>query len=60
MPIVVLIMIDGLRPDAVTPTLCPTLSGVFSRGAFTSRASSIMPSITLPCHMSIFHIRLKT
>ncbi|MBI3241350.1 MAG: alkaline phosphatase family protein [Chloroflexi bacterium] len=53
MPLVALIMIDGLRPDAVTH--CPTLSGVFERGAYTLRASSVMPSITLPCHMSIFH-----
>jgi predicted AlkP superfamily pyrophosphatase or phosphodiesterase len=55
MPPVVFIMIDGLRPDAITPERCPNLSGVLARGASTLRATSVMPSITLPCHMSIFH-----
>ncbi|HLE28604.1 MAG TPA: alkaline phosphatase family protein [Anaerolineales bacterium] len=55
MPIVTFIMIDGLRPEAVTPEHCPALSGVMTRGASTLRASSVLPSITLPCHMSIFH-----
>jgi predicted AlkP superfamily pyrophosphatase or phosphodiesterase len=55
MPLVILIMIDGLRPEAVTPEHCPSLVGVIARGASTLRASSVMPSITLPCHMSIFH-----
>ncbi len=55
MPIVALILIDGLRPDAVTPERCPNLVGVMARGASTLRASSVVPSITLPCHMSIFH-----
>jgi predicted AlkP superfamily pyrophosphatase or phosphodiesterase len=55
MPIVVLIMIDGLRPDAITSDRCPNLHSVIARGASTMRATSIMPSISLPCHMSIFH-----
>jgi len=52
---VVFVMIDGLRPDAVMPAHCPTLASVLARGASTLRATSVMPSITLPCHMSIFH-----
>lgn len=55
MPCVVLIMIDGLRPEAITPEHCPTLVEARARGAYTLRAVSVMPSITLPCHMSIFH-----
>ena len=50
---VVFIMIDGLRPEAIAE--CPNLRGVMARGAHTLRATSVMPSITLPCHMSIFH-----
>jgi predicted AlkP superfamily pyrophosphatase or phosphodiesterase len=50
-----LVMIDGLRPDAITPERCPTLAGLMARGAYTLQARSIMPSFTLPCHMSIFH-----
>jgi predicted AlkP superfamily pyrophosphatase or phosphodiesterase len=52
---VIFIMIDGLRPDAITPERCPTLTGLMARGAYTLQARSVMPSVTLPCHMSIFH-----
>ncbi len=49
------VMIDGLRPDALARIDCPTLSALRARGAATLTASSVMPSITLPCHTSIFH-----
>lgn len=52
---VLFIMLDGLRPDAVTPEHTPTLIDVMARGASTLNARSVVPSITLPCHMSIFH-----
>ena len=48
------ILIDGLRPDVV-PDNCPNLAALFARGASTLSARSVMPSITLPCHTSIFH-----
>jgi predicted AlkP superfamily pyrophosphatase or phosphodiesterase len=48
-------MIDGLRPDAIAPTHCPNLKGLLARSAHTLNARSIMPSVTLPCHTSIFH-----
>ena len=49
------VMIDGLRPDALARIDCPTLTGLMERGASSLHATSVMPSITLPCHMSIFH-----
>jgi predicted AlkP superfamily pyrophosphatase or phosphodiesterase len=52
---VVLILIDGLRPDAIAAAGCSRLAALRDRGAATMRASSVMPSITLPCHTSIFH-----
>jgi predicted AlkP superfamily pyrophosphatase or phosphodiesterase len=52
---VVFTLIDGLRPDALAAANCPNLEALRNRSAFTFKASSIMPSITLPCHMSIFH-----
>lgn len=52
---VIFVMIDGLRPDAIDTADCPTLQAMRGRGAWTFTARSIMPSITLPCHMSIFH-----
>lgn len=54
-PMVVLVLIDGLRPDAITPTNCPALAALLTRGTYSLQASSVMPCITLPCHMSIFH-----
>ena len=55
MPSVAFIMLDGVRPDALTTAHCPTLDYLRERGASTMQARSIMPSITLPCHTSIFH-----
>lgn len=55
MPPVVFIMLDGVRPDALTTANCPTLNLLHGRGASTMQARSVMPSITLPCHISIFH-----
>src|SRR3712207_6719837 len=49
------ILIDGLRPDAIDAARCPRLRALRSRGAATMRATSVMPSVTLPCHTSIFH-----
>ncbi len=52
---VVFILIDGLRPDVRDHVPLPQLDGLMQGGAWTRRARSVMPSITLPCHMSIFH-----
>jgi predicted AlkP superfamily pyrophosphatase or phosphodiesterase len=51
----VLIMLDGLRPDALTQAQTPRLDAFMAAGAHTLNARSVMPSITLPCHTSIFH-----
>ncbi len=51
----ILVIIDGLRPDALDSERTPHLESFRARSAYTLRALSVMPSITLPCHMSIFH-----
>jgi predicted AlkP superfamily pyrophosphatase or phosphodiesterase len=51
----VLIMTDGLRPDAISAERTPSLFSVMQQGASTLQARSVVPSITVPCHMSIFH-----
>ena len=51
----VFVMIDGLRPDAIDAAGCKTLLALQRRGSSTLNARSVMPSVTLPCHMSIFH-----
>ncbi|MFN8450542.1 MAG: alkaline phosphatase family protein [Anaerolineae bacterium] len=55
MPPVVLMMLDGLRPDALTQANTPRLDAFMREGAYTLAARSVSPSITLPCHTSIFH-----
>lgn len=55
MPPVIFIMLDGVRPDAIETANCPALHSFRERGASTMQARSVMPSITLPCHTSIFH-----
>lgn len=52
---VIFVMIDGLRPDAIAPAGCTHLQTLCARGAWTLSARSVLPSITLPCHLSIFH-----
>jgi predicted AlkP superfamily pyrophosphatase or phosphodiesterase len=54
MPTAVLVLIDGLRPDALVAGRVPHINGLRERGAVQMHASSIMPSVTLPCHASIF------
>lgn len=55
MTTIILVMIDGMRPDAILQAACPHIENVMSTGAFTLTARSVLPSITLPCHTSIFH-----
>lgn len=55
MPPVAFIMLDGVRPDALTIADCPNLNSLRERGSSTLQGRSVMPSITLPCHTSIFH-----
>jgi predicted AlkP superfamily pyrophosphatase or phosphodiesterase len=51
---VVLIVVDGLRPDALSPQRTPVLDGMLAAGAATLTAMAVRPSISLPCHVSIF------
>jgi predicted AlkP superfamily pyrophosphatase or phosphodiesterase len=50
---VVLISIDGLRPDAIGTFTTPTLERLMREGSFTLTASTITPSKTLPSHTSM-------
>ena len=52
---VILISIDGMRADAVRACGNPFAETMMQIGSYTLNASSMMPSVTLPCHMSIFH-----
>ena len=52
---VILVTLDGVRPDAIQQSTTPTLDRLIAEGASTMTAQSVMPTMTLPCHMSIFH-----
>lgn len=50
---VVIIMVDGLRPDALKQAKAPALEGLIKRGSFTLKAQTVTPSLTLPAFTSM-------
>ncbi len=50
---VVIISIDGLRPDAIDLAPMPVLQGLIQSGAYSLTAQTIFPSVTLPSHTSM-------
>lgn len=52
---VIIISIDGMRPDGLKQCGNEYLSTLMAESSYTFNASSMNPSITLPCHMSIFY-----
>ncbi|MBI4601448.1 MAG: alkaline phosphatase family protein [Planctomycetes bacterium] len=50
---VLVVSIDGLRSDAVTVELTPSLAGLKARGASTLGAESLEPTFTIPNHVSM-------
>ena len=52
---VILISIDGMRPDGAEQCGNPYVEELKKIGAYTMNARTVFPSVTLPCHMSMFH-----
>lgn len=52
---VILVVVDGMTPQAMQQARTPAMHGLIQRGASTLFAQTVMPSITLPTHMSMFH-----
>ena len=50
---VLIVSIDGLRPDAIDMAPMPTLQGLIKVGAYSLTAQTIFPSSTLPSHTSM-------
>lgn len=48
-----LVIVDGMRPDALVKT--EAAQAYLERSVCTMNARTVMPSVTLPCHMSLFH-----
>jgi len=54
MPKLILIILDGCRPDALHEARSPHIESLWSNGAYTWTAQTVMPSVTLPAHTSMF------
>jgi len=48
------ILLDGCRPDAMQQAKTPNLDRLWQSGAYTWTAQTVMPSVTLPSHNSMF------
>jgi len=49
-----LVIIDGLRSDALEKAHTPTLDYLIKNGSYSNNVKTVKPSITLPAHFSIF------
>ena len=52
---VILVSIDGMRPDGVMRCGSSFVEKMMETGSYTLDAKTVLPSVTLPCHMSMFH-----
>ena len=52
--LVVLFSVDGMRPDGLQQADTPHIDNVIRRAAYTYTAQTVMPSVTLPAHVSMF------
>lgn len=50
---VVIILVDGLRPDALKQAKVPNVDSLIKRGASTMKAQTVTPSLTLPAVTSM-------
>ena len=52
---VILILVDGMRPDGMMGCGNPFAEKLIKESTYSLKAQTVMPSVTLPCHMSLFH-----
>ena len=52
---VLLILADGFRPDALAACGHPYADELLKLGSYSLSTRTVYPSVTLPCHMSLFH-----
>lgn len=51
---VIVVSIDGLRPDVLRAAAAPNLAALMGVGSWTLSARTVNPSVTLPAHLSMF------
>ena len=49
----ILILVDGMRPDSLANI--EAAHKIMSKSTYTMNAETVFPSVTLPCHVSLFH-----
>lgn len=52
---VILVLVDGMRPDGMLQCGNAYVETLISKSMSALDAQTVMPSVTLPCHMSLFH-----
>lgn len=52
---VILILVDGMRPDGMMECGNKFAETFVNESTYCLKAKTVMPSVTLPCHMSLFH-----
>ena len=52
---VILISVDGMRPDGFLNCAHPYIEEMMAHSYYTLDGKTVLPSVTLPCHMSLFH-----
>ena len=52
---VILISVDGMRPDGFLACKNPYIEQMMQKSYYTLDGTTVLPSVTLPCHMSLFH-----
>lgn len=52
---VILISIDGMRPDGFLSCGNGFVEEMMKKASYSLEAQTVFPSVTLPCHMSLFH-----
>ena len=50
---ILVILVDGMRADAIQNL--PRVKEIMKKSAYSMEAQTVMPSVKLPCHMSLFH-----
>ena len=52
---VILISIDGMRPDGLKNCNSDAVAFLQAKSSYSFEAKTVYPSVTLPCHMSLFY-----
>lgn len=52
---IILIVVDGMRPDGMISCGHPLIGQLKKHSFYTFRGRTVFPSVTLPCHLSLFH-----